>query len=197
VVQGWPDFITAVEAKFGVHDYRQFMSELLALKQTTTVAEYCTKFQELVFKVSTHNPHYDDTFFVSQFLKGLKPEIRLPVASQIPETLDRAILLAHVQQDLQSQHKPWVNKHQAAPKQDQLGQRTEPVRAAVKVHPGDMWRERQLRDYRRANNLCFRCGDKFDPQHQCPKKAEVHMMIADEHNAQISKEVLDTSQTYL
>jgi hypothetical protein len=116
-----------------------------------------------VFKVSTHNPHYDDTFFVSQFLKGLKPEIRLPVASQISETLDRAILLAHVQQDLQSQHKPWVNKHQAAPKQDQPGPRTEPVRAAVKVHSGDMWRECQLRDYRRANNLCFRCGDKFDP----------------------------------
>jgi hypothetical protein len=44
VVQGWPDFITAVEAKFGVHDYHQFMSELLALKQTTTVAKYCTKF---------------------------------------------------------------------------------------------------------------------------------------------------------
>jgi hypothetical protein len=32
VVQGWPDFITAVEAQFGVDDYRQFMSSLLSLK---------------------------------------------------------------------------------------------------------------------------------------------------------------------
>jgi hypothetical protein len=119
-VQGWPDFILAVEAQFGVHDHRQFMTDLLALKQTGLVSEYCTKFQELVYKLSGHNPYYDDTFFVSQFLKGLKAEIRLPVASQIPETLDRAILLAHVQQDLQSQQRPWAARQPAA-------QRPEPV----------------------------------------------------------------------
>lgn len=72
------------------------MDTLLALKHTDTVDEYSTKFQELVFKISGHNPDYDETFFVSQFLKGLKYEIRAPVASQIPETLDRAILLGHV-----------------------------------------------------------------------------------------------------
>jgi hypothetical protein len=38
-VQGWPDFITAVEAKFGVHDYREFMDELLALKQGGTILD--------------------------------------------------------------------------------------------------------------------------------------------------------------
>jgi hypothetical protein len=101
-VQGWPNFITAVEAKFGVHDYRQFMDDLLALKQGGSVTEYCKSFQALVYKISSHNPHYDETFFVSQFLKDLKPEIRLPVASQISKTLDRAVLLDHVQQNLQS-----------------------------------------------------------------------------------------------
>jgi hypothetical protein len=84
-----------------------------------------------------------------------------------------------------------VNKHQTAPKHDQLGPHAKPVRAVVKVHSGDMWRERQLRDYRRANNLYFCCGDKFDPQHQCPKKAKVHMLTADEHHAQILEEVLE------
>jgi hypothetical protein len=37
-VMGWPDFILAVEAKLGVHDHRQFMDELLALKQTGLVS---------------------------------------------------------------------------------------------------------------------------------------------------------------
>jgi hypothetical protein len=42
------------------------------------------------------------------------------VASQIPETLDRAVLLAHVQQDLQSQQRQWgrqpaVHKTDPAP----------------------------------------------------------------------------------
>jgi hypothetical protein len=118
VVQGWPDFIKAVEAKFGVHDHRQFMDELLALKQTGYVDEYCAKFQELVYKIASHNPNYDDTFLVSQFLKGLKADIRLPVASQIPETLDRAMLLAHVQQDLQGQQKPWGARQNATYKAD-------------------------------------------------------------------------------
>lgn len=191
VVHGWPDFITAVEAKFGVHDHRQFMDELLALKQTGSVDEYCAKFQELVYKITSHNPNYDDTFLVSQFLKGLKAEIRLPVASQIPETLDRAMLLAHVQQDLQSQQKPWASRQTAAHKADNPAPRHDTARAPLKLGTGDMWKDRQLRDYRRANNLCFRCGDKYEPNHQCAKKAEVHALTMEDHQAEISEEVLE------
>jgi hypothetical protein len=34
-----------------------------------------------------------------------------------------------------------------------------------------LWRDRQLRDYRKASGLCFNCGDKFVPRHLevCPK----------------------------
>jgi hypothetical protein len=55
-------FIQAVEAKFGSHDHMKFMQDLLALKQTgTPIEEYCSKFQELMFKIAGHNPHYDET----------------------------------------------------------------------------------------------------------------------------------------
>jgi hypothetical protein len=30
---------------------------------------------------------------------------------------------------------------------------------------GNFWRDRQLRDYRKANYLCFHCGEKFEPGH--------------------------------
>jgi hypothetical protein len=190
-VQGWPDFILVVEAQFGVHDHRQFMTDLLALKQTGLVSEYCTKFQELVYKLSGHNPYYDDTFFVSQFLKGLKAEIRLPVASQIPETLDRAILLAHVQQDLQSQQRPWAARQPAAQRPEPVLPRTEPARPALKFGSTDLWKDRQLRDYRKANGLCYRCGEKFDQQHQCAKKAELHVLTTEDHHAELADEVLE------
>jgi hypothetical protein len=38
----------------------------------------------------------------------------------------------------------------------------------------NLWRERQLRDYREANGLCFYCGDKFDPSHVevCQKRTK-------------------------
>jgi hypothetical protein len=118
------------------------MDELLALKQGGTISEYCSAFQALVYKISSHNPNYDETFFVSQFLKGLKPEIHLPVASQIPETLDRAVLLAHVQQNLQSQQRQWgrqpaVHKTEPAPLH-----KPEQTRPALKLGHGDMWKDR-------------------------------------------------------
>jgi hypothetical protein len=33
--------------------------------------------------------------------------------------------------------------------------------------PTDMWKARQLREHRRANGLCFKCGGKFVPGHKC------------------------------
>jgi hypothetical protein len=54
-----------------------------------------------------------------------------------------------------------------------------------------MWKDRQLRDYRRANNLCFKCVEKFDPQHQCAKKGELHMLSATDHQTKIPDEVLE------
>jgi hypothetical protein len=74
---------------------------------------------------------------------------------------------------------------------DQAAPRQEPARPALKLGNGDLWRDRQLRDYRKANGLCFHCGDKFDQHHQCAKKAEVHMLSSDDHQAEISEEVLE------
>ncbi|XP_071676898.1 uncharacterized protein [Lolium perenne] len=190
IKMNFPKF-DAVEAKFGIHDYRQFMDELLALKHTGSVDEYCGKFQELVYKIASHNPNYDDTFLVSQFLKGLKAEIRLPVASQNPETLDRAMLLAHVHQDLQSQQKPWASRQTASHKAYSPAPCHDTARAPLKLGTGDMWKDRQLRDYRRANNICFLCGDKHEPNHQCAKKAEVHALTMEDHQAEISEELLE------
>jgi hypothetical protein len=31
----------------------------------------------------------------------------------------------------------------------------------------DLWKARQLKEYRRANNLCFKCGDKYTHGHTC------------------------------
>jgi hypothetical protein len=109
-VNNWTQFINTVEAKFGVDDHRQFMTALINLKQKGTVSEYCTEFQELMFKLCGHNPYYDETMFVGHFLRDLKQDIRNAVASQLLDTVDRAILLAHVQEDLQVQSKPWAAK---------------------------------------------------------------------------------------
>jgi len=96
----WNTFISAVEKKFGANDYRDAMSELLELKQSDTVEEYARAFENLQFEISMYNDGFDDTFFVSQFVKGLKLDISAGVRAQVPKDVDEAILLAKVQQQV-------------------------------------------------------------------------------------------------
>jgi hypothetical protein len=37
--------------------------------------------------------------------------------------------------------------------------------------PSDMWKACQIREHRRENGLCFKCGDKYAPGHKCPDTA--------------------------
>jgi hypothetical protein len=104
----------AVEEKFGADDHRKYMKQLLALKQRGTVEEYQLKFEELSYQIAIQNPHYDEQFYVSQFVKGLRSDIRAAVESQVPETVERAILLALVQQEVLAEAKPWAQRHQQA-----------------------------------------------------------------------------------
>lgn len=95
-VNSWTALMTAVEEKFGADDHRNFMKQLLSLIQRGTILEYQAQFEELLYQVSMHNPNYDEQFFVSQFIRGLKPELRGAVEAHVPETVERAILLALV-----------------------------------------------------------------------------------------------------
>ena len=79
----WQSFISAVEEKFGAADYRDAMGELLELTQTTTVEQYAADFENLQYEICMHHEGFDDLFFVSQFVKGLKYEIGAVVQSQL------------------------------------------------------------------------------------------------------------------
>jgi hypothetical protein len=195
-VNTWPKLMQAVEEKFGSDDHRKYMKQLLALKQKGTVEEYQIQFEELSYKIAIQNPNYDEQFYVSQFIRGLRSDIRAVVEAQVPETVERAILLALVQQEVLAESKPWAPRPPYQPRQEQAGHRAEPARPALKMGTGDFWKDRQLRDYRRSNNQCFRCGEKYDPTHQCTKKpaAELHALATEETPVtpeQLSEEVLN------
>jgi len=59
------------------------MEELLELKQTNSVEDYALAFENLQFEISMHNDGFDDMFFVSQFVKGLKWDINAGVQALI------------------------------------------------------------------------------------------------------------------
>ena len=61
---------------------------------------FAPAFEDLQYQLTMHNSELGELFFVTQFLRGLKPEIGNVVQSQIPDTLERAMLLARIQQQV-------------------------------------------------------------------------------------------------
>lgn len=51
-------------------------------------------------------------------------------------------------------------------------------------------RERQLRDFRRANNLCFKCGDKYFKEHQCKRTGQLLTIEIGEFGEVLSDEAV-------
>uniref|UniRef100_A0ACD5VZX8 Uncharacterized protein n=1 Tax=Avena sativa TaxID=4498 RepID=A0ACD5VZX8_AVESA len=176
-----------IEAKFGATDHMQFMKNLLALKQTGSVSEYKQQFDKLMYQACMHNPHYDEPLFVSQFIKGLKAELRGSVEAQLRETIDRAALLAEVHQDILGRSKPWAQR--AALRgiaSAARAERAEATRPATPGSTGELWKDQQLRDYRRQHGLCYKCGEKFDPTHQCQRKPpqQLNVMLTEEEHTE-------------
>ncbi|WVZ49036.1 hypothetical protein U9M48_000418 [Paspalum notatum var. saurae] len=104
-LNSWSSFGADVKEKFGADDYRTVVTDLLALRQTGTVQEYTALFESLQFDIRMHNSQYDDLFFVSQYISGLNDDIRGTVESQVPPTVDRAAVIAKIQQGIVERQK--------------------------------------------------------------------------------------------
>lgn len=115
-LDSWPRFSQAVKAKFGTYEYSKVMYDLLHIRQKGSVQEYIEEFEKLKYAAAMQNPASDEVLFVTQFVKGLKPEIQDPVLSQGPLTVDRAAHLALLQQDMQEKRKFKPHKNALANK---------------------------------------------------------------------------------
>jgi hypothetical protein len=69
------------------------------------VEEYTRDFEVVQFQVSMFNTRFDDLFFTSHFINGLKEGLRSAVQSHLPDSVTRASLLAKIQQQ-RAKHKP-------------------------------------------------------------------------------------------
>lgn len=99
-VESWAELCVAVNSKFGRDPYQHHLEELENLKQTGCVEEYHNKFEELMHLVLVYNRGYDETFFVTRFVGGLKADIKLAIKLHKPRTVDAALSLAQTQEKL-------------------------------------------------------------------------------------------------
>lgn len=70
------------------------------LRQNGSVLDYMHRFEELMHNILAHNSGFDPVYFTTQFLEGLKPEIRAGVMLHQPHDLYFAFSLASMQEEL-------------------------------------------------------------------------------------------------
>ena len=97
---------------------------------------------------------------VPHFIDGLKDALKAAVELQMPTTVQQACLLAQVQEGILARAKPVVS---SVGRQDHISKQA----VTARFDKGELWKAKQLKDYRRTNGLCYRCGEKYAPGHQC------------------------------
>lgn len=167
------------------------MRDLLAIRKTEDVLEYAGRFEQAKHRVLVHNKTIDDVFFVQKFLDGLKYNIRNAIALHKPRTVDAALSLALMQEEIleannmrfstrqRTPHKPLSSpvahkSNNSATTPGILG--SHPAVESSATRP--KWEDKlgALRAARRAKGLCMKCGETYSPQHKCPKQISLQVL---------------------
>jgi len=164
-------------------------------------------------RILVHNDKYDDVFFVIRFVDGLKPDIKSAIQLHKPRTVDAAVSLALLQEEvLDISHKRLYNrpakefsKYSTKPQSNItntgiLG--TAPTDNKTSI-PQDSKQKGEdkltaLRAQRRKMGLCMKCGDKWSHQHRCPAQIPLHILeeVLNAVNSSAEPEVeLDSSSS--
>lgn len=86
--------------EFEVNTHRNKTRELLLLRQKGTVENYKKKFEQLVYHIKLFDNTMSDTMLVTQFILGLKEEIKAVVEIHMPENVSQAAAYALVQEGI-------------------------------------------------------------------------------------------------
>ena len=117
--------------------YRTALADLIALKQTGTVEEYIAQFRALQYNITMHSWKHDELYFATQYVAGLKDDIKATIEPQVLVTMDRAALIAKIQQNVLDRSKQKFQRNSQATRPQQ--QRTEAKPATIY---GNLWIDR-------------------------------------------------------
>lgn len=134
-------------------------------------------------------------FFITQFLLGLRDDLRAAVRLQAPTSITRTSVLARIQEEETDMHRPrpWlIPAGRPPPPPVPLPARPPgaPRPAAAVAAADEFARERQLRDHRRAHGLCFKCGDRYSREHRCKQPTQLLTIHVEEHGEVLTDEAI-------
>jgi hypothetical protein len=79
----WSEFSQEVVLRFGHTQHQSLIRRLYKLVQTSTVDDYVHQFAELIDQLAAYEDRPDSLHYVTRFIDGLKPKVRVLVAVQL------------------------------------------------------------------------------------------------------------------
>ena len=167
---GWNEFVEELCMRFRERSMADVIKEFKMLKQTGTVTEYLDEFEELRALLWTIQPHLTEQYFVSNFVSGLKGELRSMVKMMLLASVRQAAEKARLQELTleaifrKSRQGPKPNPQPSQPtggyhKGPGGGAIVGPSRTTIGLPRG------MVMEQRRQPGLCYRCGDRYTPGH--------------------------------
>jgi hypothetical protein len=185
----WEHSVLVVSREFEVNTHRVKTMSLLNLRHTGFVEEYTQQFDQLVYHIRLYDQSLSETMLTSQFLLGLKDDLRQCVEMHLPDSVSKVATLAAIQEHLTDK-----------PKSQQKRFTSTGTEMKTTVANPKLWKARQLRDYRRLHNLCFKCEEKYSPIHTCAAPVgNLHIMenATIDRGEFLSDEVLTTFESHV
>ncbi|XP_078166791.1 uncharacterized protein LOC144561645 isoform X2 [Carex rostrata] len=188
----WPELVNLVKRRFSDTENMSAFEELKRLYQTHTVKEYMERFEKVKTRSQIEAPYLPEDHFTNAFISGLNEDIKHLVLAMKPiNLLDAFEQARHMEIALNYQakkNKAGFKVNQSVP-QNQMKLVTDKPRVfddkPVNAVPTQ---KNALIEQRRALGLCFKCGDKYYPGHQC--KIKVHMLVSQDEEGEIEDDTL-------
>lgn len=182
----WHEFSQEVVRRFGRSQHQSLIRRLYRLVQTGSVAEYVHQFAELIDQLAAYEDKPDVLHYVTRFVDGLKPAVRVLVAVQLPEDLETAYTIACVQEEVTdgfsvnssvSAYLPKRLVSSAGSSSRLTYERKMPEQSKVTEFSNNTDDKlTALKNYRRAKGLCFTCGERWARDHKCQATVQLHVV---------------------
>ncbi|XP_039062791.1 uncharacterized protein LOC120207396 [Hibiscus syriacus] len=181
----WYEFEADLCHRFGDKNYSDIIEEFNKLMQKGSVEEYQDNFEELKPYLLQQNMYLGEDYFVSSFVSSLKEELKHKVKVLEPKTLSEAYRQAKIYElanEIETKRYK-VHTRSFAYTSQNIQPKNLNTGLVTKTSPLNSNITQSLVEYRRTHNLCFKCGEKFTPGHQC-KVRQLNCMEEEEESAE-------------
>lgn len=181
----WTTFCQALHDRFDRDQNEALIRQLFHIKQISMVTDYVKRFSVLLDRLKSYSASTDPLFYTTRFIDGLKPELKAMILVSRPQTLDAAICMALVQEEVAKQvgspssHRPaarveWSPKYTprtALPllpppaRVEKLAATTPTAEATASSSSAGALAA--VKAYCRALGLCYKCNAKWTKDHKC------------------------------